>query len=61
MRASRRRQQVSDQERDKLAKTADEEGSDDVEAHKLAAKLPHVDEDGDDVEAHKLGNKLSSG
>jgi hypothetical protein len=49
---------VSDQERDKLSKATDDEGSDDVEGHKLAAKYPKADEDGDagddDVEAHKL-------
>jgi hypothetical protein len=50
--------QVSDEERKKFpAETEDEEGAEDVEAHKLSGKLSQMDEDGDDgadVEAHKL-------
>jgi hypothetical protein len=50
---------MSDQDREKMA-GQNEEGTEDVEAHKLAGKLPAAgDEDGgDDVEAHKLAQKM---
>lgn len=50
---------MSDQDRDKLSK--DDDGTDDVEAHKLGHrdKLSMDDDDSDDVEAHKLGSKDS--
>ena len=47
-------ERVSDQERDKLSNETDDEGGEDVEAHKLSNA---ADEDSDDVEAHKLGGK----
>lgn len=55
---------MSDQERDKLQnENQDEDGGDDVEAHKHSdrGKLQANDDDtgGDDVEAHKLGAKDS--
>lgn|GEM_PF-4125590 len=55
---------MSDQERDKLVKETDEEGAEDVEAHKHGGRDQHsgrgADEDAsDDVEAHKLGGKDS--
>ena len=53
---------MSDQERDKLQKETDENGAEDVEAHKHGgrdqlAKQNDEDDGGDDVEAHKLGGK----
>lgn len=55
---------MSDQERDKLQKDSDEDGAEDVEAHKHGGRDMHghrgADEDtNDDVEAHKLGGKDS--
>ncbi len=51
---------MSDQDRDKLGKTDDEDATDEVEAHKHG----HREADGaadesDEVEAHKLGGKDS--
>jgi hypothetical protein len=52
---------VSDQERDKLQnETQDEDGGEDVEAHKLSRdKLAAAsdEEGGDDVEAHKMSGR----
>jgi hypothetical protein len=48
---------MSDQERDKLLKNDEEDGAEDVEAHKLLKMPSESDEEAgsdDDVEAHKL-------
>lgn len=51
---------MSDQERDKLIKATDEDGGDDVEAHKHGhreADGSTDDDSSDDFEAHKHGGK----
>jgi hypothetical protein len=45
---------VSEQEREKLVKSATDEESDDVESHVLHRGANDEGDDGDDVEAHQL-------
>lgn len=53
---------MSDQERDKLSNETNDEGGEDVEAHKLSRDMNSTrgaddaaeDDSSDDVEAHKL-------
>lgn len=49
---------MSDQERDKLAKATDEDGGDEVDAHRHSGRGANDEaEGGDDVEAHKLQSR----
>jgi hypothetical protein len=50
---------MSDQERDKHVKATDEDGGDEVEAHKHGHRDADStnDDDGDDVEAHKMSGR----